>query len=170
MDLAGSTLAGGGGRAGMTFLPGKRYLGYYSGPHWRDLDSDAAHLREQGVDVLLLLVEDHELERCRAADVTEVVPAHGVELVRHPIRDPLTPSNDGAYRRLLAGLAARVGDGATLAIACRGGLDRAGMTAACLLREAGLDADTAIARVHAARRHTLTMPDQLRYVQDWPHA
>jgi hypothetical protein len=42
------------------------------------------------------------------------------------------------------------------------------MTAACLLREAGMGADLAIARVHAARRHTLTMPPQVRYVRDWP--
>ena len=82
MDLTGTDLAAGGGRAGMTFLPGKRYLGYYSGPHWRDLDSDAASLREQGVKVLLLLVEDKELHRCRATHVGEVLPEHGIEL--HP--------------------------------------------------------------------------------------
>ena len=73
-------------------------------------------------------------------------------------------------RTKLAALAERVRAGATVAIACRAGLDRAGMTAACLLREAGLDADGAIDRVHAARAHTLTMPDQLRYVRGWPHA
>ena len=56
VDLAGTGLAEGGGAAGMPFLPGKRYMGYYSGPHWRDLDTDAARLWEQGVSVLLLLV------------------------------------------------------------------------------------------------------------------
>ena len=170
MDLAGTDLADGGGRAGMTFLPGKRYMGYYSGPHWRDLDSDARSLKEQGVDLLLLLVEDRELARCRAIGVTDVLPQHGVEVLRHPVRDPETPYDDAAYRRTLAGLSERVRGGDTLAIACRGGLDRSGMTAACLLREAGLDAATAIDRVHAARDHTLTMPEQLRYVKDWPHA
>jgi ADP-ribosylglycohydrolase len=170
MDLAGTEVAAGGGRAGMTFLPGKRYLGYYSGPHWRDLDSDAASLREQGVDVLLLLVEDRELERCRATHVAEVLPRHGLELIRHPVRDPEPPYDDVAYRAVVADLVQRVRAGATVAVACRGGLDRAGMTAACFLREAGLDADRAIDRVHAARDHTLTMPDQLRYVKAWPHA
>jgi hypothetical protein len=169
MDLTGTDLTAGGGRAGMTFLPGKRYLGYYSGPHWRDLDSDAASLCEQGVQVLLLLVEDKELRRCRAMHVGEVLPEHGIELIRHPVRDPRPPSDDAAYHRTVADLAERVRQGATVAIACRGGLDRAGMTAACLLREAGLQADEAIDRVHAARAHTLTMPDQLRYVKDWPH-
>ena len=168
MDLGGTDLATHGGRVGMTFLPGKRYLGYYTGPHWRDLDADAARLRELGVDILLLLVEDRELERCRATEVADVLPGHDVELLRHPIADPRLPADDRAFRQLLVDLAGRVRDGATLAIACRGGLDRSGMTSACLLREAGLDADSAIDRVHAARRHTLTMPEQLRYVRAWP--
>ena len=170
LDLAGTELADGEGRAGMTFLPGKRYMGYYTGPHWRDLDADAISLRDQGVDVLLLLVEDRELVRCRATHVADVLPEHGLELIRHPIPDPEPPSDDAAYRRLVADLVERVRAGATVAIACRGGLDRTGMTSACLLREAGLDADEAIDRVHAARDHTLTMPDQLRYVKAWPHA
>jgi len=168
LDLSGTDLGESAGQVGLTFMPGKRYLGYYSGPHWRDLDSDAARLRDLDVDVLLLLVEDHELRRCRTTHIEDVLPAHGVELIRHPIRDPMTPSADGPYRELLAGLIDRVRAGETLAVACRGGLDRAGMTSACLLRETGLDADTAIDRVHRARKHTLTMPDQLRYVQAWP--
>jgi len=168
MDLEGTDLGADGGRAGMTFLPGKRYMGYYSGPHWRDLDSDAQHLADLGVDMLLLLVEDHELERCRATDVAEAVAAHGVELIRHPLVDLEEPADDRAYRERLAGLVERVRAGETLAIACRGGLDRAGMTSACLLREAGLDADAAIDRVHDARRHTLTLPNQIRYVRRWP--
>lgn len=170
MDLEGCDLADGGGRAAMTFLPGKRYLGYYSGPQWRDLDTDLAALQAAGVDVLLLLVEDHELKRCAVTHIGEAMAAYGIELVRHPVRDPMTPSDDAAYRATVQAAAERVRAGATLAIACRAGLDRAGMTSACLLREAGLAADTAIDRVHAARRHTLTMPDQLDYVRGWPHA
>ena len=153
----------------MTYLPGKRYLGYYNGPQWRDLQSDLSSLQEAGVDVLLLLVEDHELERCRVTDIADVVDEYGIELIRHPIRDPMTPKDDVAYRRTVAQVASQVREGQTLAIACRGGFDRAGMTSACLLREGGIDADTAIDRVHAARRHTLTMPDQLEYVRGWPH-
>ena len=170
VDLDGTDLGDRGGRAGMSFLPGKRYLGYYNGPQWRDLDSDLTSLQEAGVNVLLLLVEDHELQRCHVTDIAEVMSACGIELVRHPIRDPMTPYEDVAYRRTIASMADRVRSGATLAIACRGGLDRAGMTAGCLLREAGLGASTAIDRVHEARDHTLTMPDQLDYVRGWPHA
>ena len=157
-----------GGAVGITFLPGKRYVSYHAGAHWRDLDADAARLRELGVDVLLLLVEDRELERCQVADIGEVLPAHGVELVRFPIRDPLVPRDGAAFRATIARLLARVRDGQSLAIACRGGLDRSGLAAACLLREAGIDADEAIERVHRARRGALTLPDQQSYVRRWP--
>jgi len=170
MDLSNTDLGAGGGKVGMTFLPGKRYMGYYSGPHWRDLEADAERLQQQGVDKLLLLVEDHELRRCRATDIVEVLPRHGVELLRYPLVDLELPQDGEAYRAHLAGLVERVRSGERLAIACRGGLDRAGMTSACLLREAGLDAATAIDRVHRARRHPLSLPNQLSYVRDWPPA
>jgi ADP-ribosylglycohydrolase len=168
LDLSGTDLAQAGGAVGMTFLPGKRYLGYYSGPHWRDLDSDAARLRQLGIDVLVLLVEDRELRRCRVTEIEEVLPAHGVELWRFPIVDPELPRDDAAYRRLIVSLLERVRSGEKVAIACRGGLDRSGLTAGCLLREAGLPPGTAVDRVHAAREHTLTLPHQRRYVEDWP--
>ena len=156
------------GAVGITSLPGRRYVGYHTGAHWRDLDTDAARLRELDVDVLLLLVEDHELERCRVTGIGDALAAHGVDLVRFPIRDPLVPRDGAAFRSTVASLVERVRGGASVAIACRGGLDRAGMTAACLLREAGLDADDAIDRVHRARRGSLTLPDQQRYVRRWP--
>jgi protein-tyrosine phosphatase len=168
VDLSGTDLAARGGAIGMTFLPGKRYLGYYSGPHWRDLDSDAASLRQQGIDVLLLLVEDKELRRCRAAAVVEVLADHGIEVLRFPIVDPEIPADGPAYRASLARLIERVRAGEKLAIACRGGLDRSGMTCACLLREAGVGADEAIDRVHLARDRTLTLPPQLAFVRAWP--
>ncbi|HZW00119.1 MAG TPA: ADP-ribosylglycohydrolase family protein, partial [Candidatus Deferrimicrobium sp.] len=168
IDLSGTDLGASGGAVGMTFLPGKRYLGYYSGPHWRDLDSDATSLRQQGIDLLVLLVEDKELRRCQVTEIGTVLPAHGLDLLRFPIVDPELPDDGTAYRRLVADLVERTRSGARVAIACRGGLDRTGMTAGCLLREAGLPAAVAIERVHSARDHTLSLPHQMRYVADWP--
>jgi hypothetical protein len=164
----GAVVDRGAGAVGITFLPGKRYVGFYTGAHWRDLDADAARLRTLDVDVLLLLVEDRELARCRVADIGEVLAEHGVELVRFPIRDPLLPADGPAFRATTSSLLARVRGGASLAIACRGGLDRSGMAAACLLREAGMEADKAIDRVQRARRGALTLPDQQAYVRAWP--
>lgn len=164
LDLGGLDLAG---RAGITFLPGKKYPGWVTGLHWRDLDLDAASLAGAGVESLVLLVQDKELRRCRVEDVADGVADAGIELRRFPIPDPHLPEDDAAYRRLIAELVASVRGGRTVAFACRGGLDRAGMTAACFLVEAGLEPDEAIERVHRARRGSLTETPQLRYVGAW---
>jgi ADP-ribosylglycohydrolase len=164
IDLSGLGLAG---RVGITFLPGKKYPGWVTGRHWRDLDLDAARLHDVGVDRLVLLVQDKELHHCRVEDVADGLAAAGVELRRFPIPDPHLPEDDAAYRALIGELVAEVRAGRSVAFACRGGLDRAGMTAACFLVEAGLDPETAIDRVHRARRHSLTESPQLRYVRAW---
>jgi protein-tyrosine phosphatase len=104
------------------------------------------------------------------ADIGDVLPAHGVELVRFPIPDPLLPRDGAAFRATIAALLGRAENGTRIAIACRGGLDRSGLAAGCLLREAGLQAEEAIGRVHAARPGSLTLPDQQAYVRRWPPA
>jgi len=165
IDLAGIDGLGG-GSLGITFLPGKKRAGH-TGLHWRDLDFDVAHLRALGVDVLFLLVEDEELAWCRVPELPEVIPASGLELVRFPIRDPRVPTDDAAFRTAVEDLVARLRAGGSVAIACRGGIDRSGMAAACVLVSAGLGRADAIARVHAARHRSLTYPEQLAYVQAW---
>lgn len=164
LDLGGLGLAG---RAGITFLPGKKYPGIYTGLHWRDLDLDAAALRRAGVDELVLLVQDRELRRCRVEDVAEGVADAGMELRRFPIPDPHLPEDHAAYRVMIEELVAEVRAGRSVAFACRGGLDRAGMTAACFLVEAGLAPDEAIERVRHARRGSLTELPQQAYVRAW---
>lgn len=157
-----------GGRLGITFLPGKKRDGY-TGPHWRDVDFDAARLSDLGFHALFLLVEDVELEWCLVPDLAEALAAAEVELIRFPIRDPRipTPSQEAGFRRAVGDLVARIRAGESVAIACRGGIDRSGMAAACVLIEAGLPAEEAIDRVHRGRRHSLTYVEQLAYVRAW---
>lgn len=161
------SLEGTDGIVGITFLPGQKRDGWI-GPRWRDLDADLTRLRELPVDALFLLVEDAELDMCQVPELPAVMAEVGPELIRFPIRDPRTPTDGAAFRAAVIDLLARVRRGQSIAIACRGGIDRSGMTAACLLREAGLDSDTAIARVHSARRRSLTIPEQQDYVRAWP--
>ncbi len=168
LDLSGiDAFAGSGGRVGITFLPGKKHDGW-TGPHWRDLDLDLARLRELGVDALFLLVEDIELDRCLVPDLAEVMAAQGPKLIRYPVHDPRTPTDPAGFRSAIVDLVERVRAGESIAIACRGGLDRSGMTAACLYREVGLDADEAIRRTQVARRDSITLPEQQELVRAWP--
>jgi ADP-ribosylglycohydrolase len=166
---AAPALHGATGRLGITFLPGKKRTGW-SGPHWRDLDLDVARLRELGWDALYLLNEDEELSRCHVPEIEAAFRAAGTPaLVRHPIPDPQIPTDDRAYGRMVREIVSRVRAGGSVAIACRGGMDRSGMTASCVLVEAGMDPEAAMARVQASRRCTITKPDQRAYVRSWPH-
>ena len=165
LDLLGTSLEGG-GRAGITFLPGKKQDGW-TGPHWRDLDLDRARLRSLGVDALFLLVEDSELDDCRVPELPAVMAADGPELIRFPIQDPRTPTDGDAYRAAIIDLVERIRRGQFAVITCRGGIDRSGMTAACLYRELGLDFEEAIRRTQAARKGSITIPEQQDFVRDW---
>ncbi len=166
IDLAGTTAAP--GHLAVTFLPGKKRDGY-TGPHWRDVDLDAAALRDGGIEALFLLVEDVELEWCLLPDLPDALAAVGVELIRFPVRDPHTPTRaqDPGYHAAIEALVARLSGGGHIAVACRGGVDRSGMTAACVLVEAGLDPESAIRRVHAGRKGSLKYGDQQAYVRSW---
>src|SRR5664279_5626182 len=85
-------LASSPGRLGMTFLPGKR-----DHVHHRDLVPDVHVLRERcGVDSFLLLVEDHELDLLHVPNIAQVMAAHSIELLRHPIVDVDVPSDSAA--------------------------------------------------------------------------
>ena len=171
VDLAGAPgLAGATGRLGITFLPGKKRHGW-TGPHWRDLDLDVARLRALGWDALYLLNEDKELAFCLVPEIEAVFRAAGTPvLVRHPIPDPQVPPDDRAYAAMVREIVERVRAGESVAIACRGGMDRSGMTASCVLVEAGMPPESAMDRVQASRRNTITKEDQRAYVRTWPHA
>lgn len=92
----------------------------------------------------------------------------GPELIRFPIHDPRTPTDGPAYRAAVVDLVERIRAGKFVAIACRGGLDRSGMTAACLYREVGLDAREAIARTQSGRHNSITIAKQQAFVGAWP--
>jgi ADP-ribosyl-[dinitrogen reductase] hydrolase len=159
--------AGWTGRLGMTFLIGKHDLGS-AGRHWRDLELDAARLRDHWqADAYLLLVEDHELTAVGVPEIARVLAAHHVELLRYPIVDQAVPTDRDALRTLLDDARGRLARGESVVVACRGGLGRTGTVIACLLRDGGLDAPAAIALTRASRHGTIETVAQEAFVTAW---
>lgn len=155
------------GRLGMTFLPGKHDNGL-AGQHRRDLAGDVRWLRgASAVDAFLLLVEDHTLRQCRVSDIGEVMVAHGIDLIRHPIPDGGVPADRAALRATLDGIRVRLAKGENVVVACRGGLGRTGTVVGCLLRDAGLDADAVMKLTRATRHGTIENDGQERFVESW---
>lgn len=159
--------AGAGGRLGMTFLPGEQRDGW-SGLHWRDLESDVRVLRQDhGVDALLLLVEDHELEAARVPHLASAMASQDIELLRFAIVDMEVTTDAPGLRRTLDEVLTRLREGKSVAVACRGGLGRTGTVVGCLLRDGGLDGDAAIDLTRASRKHTIERDTQERFVRAW---
>ncbi len=154
---------------GITFLPGKKMDGW-TGHHHRDLPADIARLEAMGIDILVEHVEDFELVRCGLPDFDEAFEASTVRLERYRIVDLKAPPDMPSYRALVRGIAGWIREGRSVAVACRGGLDRSGMTAACVLVELGMEPDAAIDRVHERRRSSLSMREQQDVVRAWERA
>jgi ADP-ribosylglycohydrolase len=160
-------LSGAPGALGMTFLVGKQGTGWH-GDWWRDLDSDARRLREDhAADVYVQLIEDDELVTTRTERLAEVIAANGIELVRHPIEDMNVPTDRRAYRALLDDLQGRILAGQRVVVACRGGLGRTGTAVACLLVDAGMSSEDAIALTRVTRRETIERGIQVSFVEGW---
>lgn len=157
------------GRLGMTILPGKHGASvlYPGRIYRRDLETDLATLRATGIEVLLLLVEDGELERWGDPAIVARALEAGLTVERHPLADGTAPHTAEEMDRLLAGLNRARSAGDT-AVACMGGVGRTGTVAACALVAAGWTADAAIGRVRAIRHPTAVETDQqIGFVQSY---
>ena len=162
-------LEGVAGRLGVTFAPGKRSAGIVSRVVWdRDLDTDLAALRDEyGTDVLVSLIEDHELELLGIPDLVERAEGHGMRVRRFAIRDVSAPKRDEApaFDDVVEQTYGDLSAGRNVTVHCRGGRGRAGLVAACLVVRHGASARDAIARVRSARRGAIETSEQERFVE-----
>ena len=141
------------GQLGLTLAPGKHQRGLYSGAVWRrDLGADLDRLRdEHHTDVLICLLEDHEMVRLRLPRYVEEATARGMEVIGFPIPDGDVPKDTRAVEDLLLEMDQRLASGKTVVVHCAGGLGRTGTIAGCYLRATGLGADEALQIVKNAR-------------------
>jgi protein-tyrosine phosphatase len=157
------------GRIGLTILPGKRGISFrYPGRTYRrDLDQDFALLRAVGVQRLVLLVDDAELQHWSDPAIVQRGSAAGVAVMRHPIPDGQPPGSVAEMRAILDEIREGRASG-NVAVACMGGVGRTGTVAACALVEGGMTPDEAIATVRAVRHPTaVETAEQERFVRSF---
>jgi protein-tyrosine phosphatase len=158
------------GRLGLTFLPGKRGISqrYPGHVYQRDTSTDLATMHADGVVRLVLLVEDHELDRWGDDRIVQLGADVGIDVRRYPIADGAAPASNIEMDRILDAIdeGRAAGD---VAVACMGGVGRSGMVAACALVRAGASSAEAIARVRSLRHPTaVETAAQERFVNGYP--
>jgi ADP-ribosyl-[dinitrogen reductase] hydrolase len=138
------------GALGLTLCPGKQDL---AGGWNRDLDTDLAVIREWGAEIVVTLVDNHELRLLKVVTMPDAVVRHGMRWMHLPIRDVSVPDDLFEARWQTAGADLRrvLRRGGSVLVHCRGGLGRAGTIAARLLVEFGTEPEAAIKAVRDAR-------------------
>ncbi len=157
------------GKIGVTFAPGKNDEGL-GGPWARDLDADLNAIAAWGAKAVVTLLEEKELGWLVITRLGAEVECRGMEWVHMPIPDVSTPGPDFAAKwpKVGSSLRARLDAGENVLVHCRGGLGRAGMVAARLLVETGVDPDVAMERVRAVRSGAIQTDEQEQWVRTGP--
>ena len=153
LQIASVSLGRSFGRIGITFCPGK-YDPYAQTGAWdRDLGLDLDAIRTWGATAVVTLVEDKELTLLRVPNLGEEVARRGMPWFHLPIVDVSIPdvTFEAAWERAGEELRSLLIGGSDVVVHCRGGLGRAGMIAARLLVELGVEPETAIANVRGVR-------------------
>jgi protein-tyrosine phosphatase len=133
------------------------------------LAADLVALSEHhGVQALLTLQEEDELEQCGLGGLLGGVLTLGIESLWFPIPDGRAPVSPAEVEATIDRVVELLEAGKTVAIHCLGGLGRSGTIAAAVLVKLGGRPGTAIARVRAARPGAIQTNEQERFV--WAYA
>lgn len=155
------------GRIGITFCPGKKDPFAATGAWHRDLDVDIMAIKDWGALTVLTLMQTNELNDLKVSHLGDTVCQHAMHWLHLPIEDFSVPNAhfEQRWQQVGAQLRAQLRQGQDIVIHCKGGLGRAGMIAARLLVELGMDNLSAIRSVRRARRGAIETSAQLALVK-----
>ena len=139
------------GKVGITFAPGKKSESKQGSDWNRDLQLDLDRLRAfYGVDVLISLIEDDEIEQLQITDLVAQGSNRRIAVIRSPIKDGDIPSRLQAMHLVITAKAiAKAGQ--KVVFHCKGGLGRAGTLCACTLIALGQSAQQAVSLTRQRR-------------------
>jgi ADP-ribosyl-[dinitrogen reductase] hydrolase len=155
------------GALGVTLAPGKWDPGSASGGWARDLAADLDSIAAWQARVVVTLIELHEFDLLRIRSLSAEVRRRGMDWLHLPIRDVSIPDSafEAAWPEHSAALRKRLAAGENVLVHCRGGLGRAGMIAARLLVDGGVDPEIAIFQVQSARPGAIETKPQENWVK-----
>jgi protein tyrosine phosphatase (PTP) superfamily phosphohydrolase (DUF442 family) len=155
------------GRIGITFGPGKHDHFAHTGAWERDLGIDLEAIAAWGAKLVLTLVEPAELTALKVPQLGHEIRRLGIEWRHLPIADYSVPTKAFEEQWTTQGREIRemLRNGGDVLVHCKGGLGRAGMIAARLLVELGMDPDEAIRSVRRVRKGAIETPSQLALIR-----
>jgi protein-tyrosine phosphatase len=122
--------------------------------------------KAEGIDMVVSLLEPHELAELDLRQLPIMCRAEGIDLVSFPIPDRGVPESMRDTDRLAREIFDALRTGKAVAVHCRAGIGRSALIAACVLVRGGYDVDRAFATI--ARARGVEVPDtevQRRWVR-----
>ncbi len=155
------------GRIGITFCPGKCDLFAHTGAWKRDLGIDLDTIAAWGARLVITLVEPLELKTLKVPQLGQEIESRGIAWRHLPIADYSVPTDEfeREWQREGPEIRAMLRNGEDVLVHCKGGLGRAGMMAARLLVELGVEPEEAIKQVREVRKGAIETPSQLALVR-----
>lgn len=118
------------------------------------------------IDMVVVLVESHEIERIRP-DLLSLYRTAGRQVLHHPIPDFSVPRDPASFLAAADTALSAVRSGAHVAAHCHAGIGRTGIFAAVLARRLlGLDGPQAVRYVRRFIPDALENEEQCRFVSD----
>ena len=126
------------------------------------LEDEIAGWRDEGVDVVVCLLEPHEVSELGLEREPVLCQHHAIDFIAFPIADRGVPESEQDGLALAGQLAERLRSGTAAAIHCRAGIGRSSLVAACALGLLGIEPDTAFNAIGMARGVTVPDTEQQR--------
>jgi len=130
------------------------------------LDDDIAHLKRDGVDVLVSMLQPEEADDLGLSAERASCEAAGIVFESFPIPDRETPAATAAFSEFVEKLRSNLRAGRSVAVHCRASIGRSSLLLASLLCSEGFQPEDAFERLSKARG--LQVPDtqeQVRWVE-----
>lgn len=147
--------------------PGRLFIG--PRPQADFVERWAMEAKGLGVERVVCLMLDGEMEAKGIGREKPVLATHGIAFTHFPIHDfgtPDTPVARDGYADLITEITDQLAVGTSIMIHCSGGVGRAGTTCSCVLVAQGTSPDDAMQTVSTARvRRVPETDDQIAFVR-----
>lgn len=102
------------------------------------LEDEVSAWSRAGLGIVVSLLEPAEVQELDLSREPSLCASNGIEFLSYPIPDRGVPTSPTAFNAFLDPLVRRLQEGASIAVHCRAGIGRSGLTAACILSRAGV--------------------------------
>lgn len=152
-------------KLGLSLCPGKYQPDALSGSWDRSLDKDLKKIKNEGYDVIVSLIEEHEFEDLRVTELQNgAVDNFEMKWIWAPILDGDVPIKSETFIALNQVIDLLESEH-SIFVHCKGGLGRAGTVAAWALTHNGRTAEEAITEIRKVRRGAIENSDQYDWIK-----